>query len=127
MLPNGTELASVGRRIGGYFLDLLLLIVTLGIGYLIWALIVWARGQTPAKQLLNMRCYRPTDQRPANWGWMALRQFVGGGIVEGIIFLVFIVSCVMMVASRDRKAIHDHIANTIVLYDPQGVLASPKS
>ena len=67
-MPDDTELASVGRRIGGYFLDLLLFVVTLGIGYLVWALIVWKDGLTPAKQLLDMRCYRPADYRAANWG-----------------------------------------------------------
>ena len=34
-LPDQTELASVGRRIGAYFLAIPLIIVTLGIGYLI--------------------------------------------------------------------------------------------
>jgi uncharacterized RDD family membrane protein YckC len=124
IMPDGTELASVGRRIGGYFLDTLLFFVTLGIGYLVWTLIVWKDGLTPAKQLLNMRCYRTADDRPAHWGWMAMRQVVGGGIVEGFIIFVFIASCIMMVASKDRRAIHDHLAGTIVLYDPEKRLKS---
>ena len=48
-----------------------------------------------------------------------MRQFVGGGIVEGFIPFVFIASCIMMVASRDRRAIHDHIGGTIVIYEPE--------
>ena len=40
VLPDGTELASVGRRIGAWFLAIPLAIVTLGIGYIIWGLIV---------------------------------------------------------------------------------------
>jgi hypothetical protein len=35
-LPEGVQLASVGRRIGAYFLAIPLAIVTLGIGYVIW-------------------------------------------------------------------------------------------
>jgi hypothetical protein len=35
LLPNGTELASVGRRIGAWFLTIPLVIATLGIGYII--------------------------------------------------------------------------------------------
>ncbi len=121
VLP-GTQLATPGRRIGGWLLDLLLLIVTLWIGWFVWSLIVWARGQTPAKQILDMRCYRPSEGRVAHWGWMALRQVVGG-IVEGLFGgLVFVVSAIMMIVSDDHKAIHDHIAGTIVLYDPEGVL-----
>ncbi|MGH9100133.1 MAG: hypothetical protein ACRDV8_07885, partial [Acidimicrobiales bacterium] len=37
-LPPGVTLAPAGRRIGAYFLGLLLLIVTLVIGYVIWGL-----------------------------------------------------------------------------------------
>jgi len=44
LLPNGTELASVGRRIGAGFLTIPLAIATLGIGYIIWGLIVWGGG-----------------------------------------------------------------------------------
>ena len=49
------ELSSVGKRFGEYCLEIVLFIVTLGIGWLIWALIILGRGQTPAKQILNMR------------------------------------------------------------------------
>lgn len=121
-MPNGTELASVGRRIGGYFMELLLFIVTLAIGYIVWSLIVWARGQTPGKQVLHMRCLRTEDGRVAHWGWMCLRQVVGG-FVEGLFAgIVFLVSSIMMITSAQRRAIHDHIAGTIVLYDPNDVL-----
>ncbi len=124
VLPDSTELASVGRRIGGYFLDILLFIVTLVIGYIVWALIVWARGQTPAKQLLKMRCWRPETRRNANWGWMALRQIIGG-FVEGIAFpVIFAVSFLMMALSKQRRAIHDYIGGTVVLSDPNNVLAT---
>ena len=49
------ELSSVGKRFGGYLLELVLFIVTLGIGWLIWMLVILGRGQTPAKQIMNMR------------------------------------------------------------------------
>ena len=62
-LPAGVELASLARRIGSYFLAIPLAIVTLGIGYAIWGLIVWGRGTTPAMQVLGMRCYLPTEGR----------------------------------------------------------------
>src|ERR1700733_13164235 len=63
MLPNGVQLASIGRRIGAWFLAIPLAIVTLGIGYVIWGLIVWGRGQTPALQVLGMGCWRPQHNR----------------------------------------------------------------
>lgn len=86
-LPQGTQLASVGRRIGAFFLAIPLSIVTLFIGYVIWGLIVWGRGQTPALQVLGMRCWRPETGRVANWGWMALREIIGR-IVENILSII---------------------------------------
>jgi uncharacterized RDD family membrane protein YckC len=123
MLPEGTQLASFGRRIGAYFLAIPLCIVTLVIGYLIWGLIVWGNGQTPALQVLGMRCWRPETNRVPGFWIMALRE-VCGSIVEGILGIVTqITSFVLMVAGRERKSIHDYIAGTVVLYDPDKVLA----
>jgi uncharacterized RDD family membrane protein YckC len=124
LLPDGTELASVGRRIGAFFLAIPLAIVTLGIGYVIWGLIAWGNGQTPALQVLGMRVWRPETNRVAGFGHMALREIVGR-IADGILSLITeIISFVMFVTSRDRKSLHDHIAGTVVLYDPNKTLAS---
>ena len=71
----GIELASQGRRLGGYVLDLVLFVVTLGIGWLIWLLVVGRRGQSPGKQLLNLRVVRE-DGSAAGLGWMLLREIV---------------------------------------------------
>jgi uncharacterized RDD family membrane protein YckC len=124
LLPDGTELASVGRRIGAYFLAIPLAIATLGIGYLIWGLIAWGNGQTPALQVLGMRVWRPETNRVAGFWHMALREIVGR-IVDGILSIITeITSFVMFVSSRDRKSLHDHVAGTVVLYDPAKTLAS---
>jgi uncharacterized RDD family membrane protein YckC len=123
MLPQGVELASSGRRIGAYFLAIPLAIVTLGIGYLIWGLIVWANGQTPALQVLGMRCWRPDDGRVPGFWWMALREVVGR-IAEGILsFITLLISLILMLTRPDRRSLHDLIAGTVVLYDPNKVLA----
>src|SRR5215469_2863599 len=119
-LPDQTELAGVGRRIGAYFLAIPLAIVTLGIGYLIWGLIVWGQGQTPALQVLGCRCWRTETNRIADWGWMALREVVGG-IIEGL-WIIGLVSFILMCTRGDRRTIHDLIAGTIVLHDPNKVL-----
>src|SRR5580700_8511868 len=87
ILPQGVELASVGRRIGAYFLAIPLAIVTLGIGYIIWGLIVWGKGQTPALQVLGMRCWRPETGRVAGFWWMALREIIGR-LAEGILSVI---------------------------------------
>jgi uncharacterized RDD family membrane protein YckC len=123
MLPQGTVLANPGRRIGAFFLAIPLWIITLGIGYIIWALIVWTRGQTPALQVLGMRCFRPETNRVAGFWWMALREIVGR-ILEGILSIITeLISLIFMLTRPDRKTIHDLIAGTVVLHDPDKVLA----
>jgi uncharacterized RDD family membrane protein YckC len=122
-LPQGTELASVGRRIGAYFLAIPLAIVTLGVGYIIWGLIVWPNGQTPALQLLNMRAWRPETGKVAGFWYMALREIVGR-FIDGILSLITaITSFVLFVAGKEHKSLHDLIAGTVVLYDPDKVLS----
>ncbi len=123
-LPQDTELASIGRRIGSWFLAIPLAIVTLGIGYIIWGLIVWGRGQTPTQQVLGMRTWHPQSAQRADWWRMALREIVGG-IVTGILsFITELLSLILMVTGRERKCLADHIASTVILRDPNNTLAA---
>jgi uncharacterized RDD family membrane protein YckC len=121
-LPEGVELASIGRRIGAFFLAIPLIIVTLVIGYLIWGLIVWGQGTSPALQVLGMRCWRTQDNEVPGWGWMALRNVIGNFIIERFITIIGVISFILMCVNRDRRCIHDMIAGTVVLYDPNKVL-----
>jgi len=71
--------ATVGHRFGGLALSTALMlssVITLFLGYFIWALIVWGQGQTPSKQILKMRVYSIDTDKPATWGHMAVRQFL---------------------------------------------------
>ena len=71
--------ASVQHRLGGNVLDVALLFtsaITLFLGWLIWSLVLWGQGQTPAKQILKMRVYSIDTGKPATWGHMAVRQFL---------------------------------------------------
>jgi uncharacterized RDD family membrane protein YckC len=122
VLPEGVQLASVGRRIGAYFLSILLAFVTLGIGYVIWGLIAWGKGRGPAQQLLGMSCWQPAEGRVAGWGGMALRNIVGG-IAQGILsFITAIASFVLFLSGKKHQSIPDLVASTVVVYDPNKVL-----
>jgi uncharacterized RDD family membrane protein YckC len=123
-LPQGTALASVGRRIGAYFLSIPLFIVTLGIGYVIWGLVLWGQGTSPALKVLGMRVWRPADNRPASWGIMALREIIGR-IVDGILsFVTELTSFILFVATKEHRSLHDLVAGTVVLHDPNKVIPS---
>lgn len=68
--------ASIKHRLGGYFLDLALAILTLGVGWIIWSLFAWRNGQTPAKQILKMRVVAEENRTNATWKHMAIRQLL---------------------------------------------------
>jgi uncharacterized RDD family membrane protein YckC len=122
LIPKGVTLAPVSRRVGAWFLAIPLAIVTLVIGYIIWGLIIWGRAQSPTYQVLGMRCWRPDNQRVATWWWMALREIVGR-FVEGLLGVItLLISFILMLTTRERKCLHDHIAGTVVFRDPNKVL-----
>ncbi len=125
-LPQGVQLASPGRRIGAYFLSIPLAIITLGIGYAIWGLIVWGSGTTPALQVLSMRCWKPDTGQVPGWGTMALRETIGR-IVNGILLITALVSFIFMLTRPDRRCLHDLVAGTVVIHDPDKVLARTAS
>ena len=119
-LPEGMRLATVGRRLGGYLLELVLLLVTLIVGWVVWSLIVWARGQTPSKQLLGMRCVKTDTRAQAGWGTMFVREFLGKIVVMNIIGLITfgiapLILNFRVIWHRDRQELWDSIADTIVV------------
>jgi uncharacterized RDD family membrane protein YckC len=119
-LPAGTLLASAGRRIGAYFLRILLVIGTLLIGYIIWGLIAWSKGRSPAFQVLGMRAWRPATGQTASWGYMALRDVCEA--IFGAVGIIALISFIMFLANKQRKTLHDMVAGTIVLHDPNKVI-----
>lgn len=122
-LPHGVVLASHGRRVGAYFLAIPLVIVTLGIGYLIWGIIAWTKGTSPALQVLGMKVYRPEQRKLATFGPMALRNIVGG-IAQGILSVItLLVSFILFLTRPDRRSLPDLVASTVVVHDPNKALA----
>jgi uncharacterized RDD family membrane protein YckC len=72
---TGHPLATPRHRLAANFVDAGFYIVTLGIGWAIWNLVTWSKGQTPGKQILKIRVYDATkSNKPANWGRMCIRQ-----------------------------------------------------
>jgi len=117
VLPQGVRPRSIGRVVAAYALAVLLFIVTLGIGYIIWSLVAWGHGQTPAQRLLGLRCWRPGTGRPASQGQMALRQITGLLLNGELLMGPFI-----LLATKDRTSVGDYLIDTVVLHDPHDVL-----
>lgn len=117
ILPQGVRLRSIGRVTAAYLTAVLLFIVTLGIGYIIWSVVAWGRGQTPAQRLYGLRCWKPETHRPASRRQMALRQ-VSGLLFNGELLMgVFI-----LVNSTGMASVGDFLLGTVVLHDPDDAL-----
>ena len=126
--PVGVQLSSVGRRFGAFLLDALLFWVLLWIGYIIWSLIVFGRGQTPGKQILGMRTVVFNEGRKASWGLMFLRQVV----YQWLLFSLLIPTLTLgfgyllyfwLVWDKNNQELWDKMAGTIVIDDPKSLFA----
>jgi uncharacterized RDD family membrane protein YckC len=120
-VPNDTGISSPRRRLYAYLLDVILSVVTLGIGWLVWSLLAWRRGQSPAKQLMGM--YVVHDGRRAGWWRMAAREILCKGVAGLICFglarptygLTLLPYYFLMFVSDEREALWDRPAGTHVV------------
>lgn len=116
-LPDGVELSSYGKRFGKELLELVLLIVTALVGWLVWSLVVYRRGQTPAKQLLGMRVFNTQQGRVASWGTMFVRELVLKTIVG---YLTGLLGSLWIFFGDNRQELWDLPFKTIVVNDRAG-------
>ena len=134
--PAIGALASPGKRLGAYVLDLidpiLALMFMFGIGglgtaaggegagltlgfafliaYIVWAIWLFAHGTTPGKNLLKMYVVKEDRQR-AGFGTMLFREWIGkwvSGLISGLGYLWILID-------KDRQAWHDKLASTYVV------------
>jgi uncharacterized RDD family membrane protein YckC len=100
-----------------WFLGLALFIATLGVGYLTWSLMTWRQGRTPAQRMLGLRCWLPLEGRVAGRRDMAVRQISGaclnGQLLSGLFVWLF---------GEPLRSVGDVFADTMVMYDPDGIL-----
>ena len=118
-LPQGVGLAGVGSRLGAALLDSLLISVTFGIGWLIWAANISGKGQTPGKQLLKLRIVDATTAQPIGFG----RMFFMRGLVAGLVASIaipFTIGILLFMPFWDKRnqTLWDKISGTIVVSDP---------
>ena len=116
--------ASLGRRLEALVLTPVLLIVTLGVGWLVWSILEWRHGRTPSYRLLGLRVVRRRDGHPIGLG----RSFARSGIccpvlvVPTIVIGAIVGVCFAMGASppddllsRPRAAPWDQLTATKVV------------
>lgn len=117
--PLGEPLATPGARLGAYVLEALFILVTLVIGWVIWALIVWGKGTTPGHQVLRLYFVSEKTGQTTTWGHTALREFVMKGLVGGLLstitFGIYFIVDSLFVIRPDRRTIHDMLSSTLVV------------
>ncbi|WP_436519658.1 RDD family protein [Actinoplanes sp. HUAS TT8] len=114
------RLVSPGGRLGAQILDGVLIFVTAGIGWLIWALIVFDGGLTPARQILGHVVVDAATGTPLSWGRMAVRElllkgvlaYVAGAVTFGVYYLIDS----LMVFGQRYQTLHDRMAGTVVVH-----------
>ncbi len=125
-INNSSEMnlryASFQHRLGAIVLDATLLVITLGIGWLIWSFIVWGEGQTPAKKILKLRTINFTNGRPATWGHMGIREAlipisisIASTLTGGIASIAWIVVEIVFYFTKGQRTFRDYWVKTAVV------------
>ncbi len=115
---HGWELATYPQRVIAFLLDIVLIPLTLVIGYIIWWLIVLGRAQTPGKQIVGIQVVKDTGE-PVGWGYMFLREFVIKGLLGGFLSsfagIYFVVDHIWPLFDDNKQTIHDKMVSTLVV------------
>jgi uncharacterized RDD family membrane protein YckC len=114
-MAAGITTTSARKRLAGFLLDVVLLVATLGIGYLVWTLILYRSGRSPAKQLLGMRVIKLKDDRPSGW-WRTLWREIAK-----LVMLTVLVSAFWILWDYDNQELWDKFAETLVVDWPPSV------
>jgi len=78
------------------------------------------RGRRLASKMLGLQTWKPQERINASWGTMFLR----GLAYTFLAWIPFaqLVSFFLFVSGKEHRALHDSIAGTIVLHDPNKIL-----
>jgi len=104
-----------GVRFGALLLDSLLFIVTCGIGWLIWDIVLWQQSTSPAKKMLNLKIVDINTGAPASMVQMLLREGLGKIVLSAITGIVGIVSAILILVVPSRQGVWDYISKTTVV------------
>lgn len=106
-------------RLGASLLDGVLMIVTLGIGWIIWSVFLLNQATSPAKKMLGMQIVDSSTGVPATIQQMLLREILGKVVLSSVTGgITSVVSALMILVLPSRQGIHDYIARTTVARRP---------
>lgn len=104
-----------GVRFAALVLDVLLAIVTCGIGWLIWSIVLWQQSTSPAKKMLKLKIVDVNTGTPATMTQMLLREGLGKIVLGTITGITGLISAVLILVVPSRQGVWDYIAKTTVV------------
>jgi uncharacterized RDD family membrane protein YckC len=121
--PDGVQISPLvspfGRLIAQIF-DGVLFVLTFGIGWLVWAFLVFDRGQTPGRLLLGHAVADARTGEPVGRGRMVVRELLCKWlliVLLGVLTLgVYPVVDALFVFGDRQRTLHDRMAGTIVVH-----------
>ena len=111
---GGYQLATAGQRIKASLLDCLLMVVTLGIGWIIWSVVLLKESTSPAKKMLGLRIVDVNTGGPATMTQMVMREIIGKWVVGSVTGVIHLASLVMLFVVPKRQTVWDFIGTTTV-------------
>jgi len=118
-ISHDIRIATAQHRIGAAAVDLGLSFVTLGIGFFVWSMVTWTKGQTPVKNLLKLRVVDVNSLQVVSWGRMAIRQFLIPFTFTILIYLPYIVQSATGDWSFGTIAVIANVATVVVFFTVQ--------
>ena len=115
-LGAGVVPCDNGIRFWASMLDGLLFVVTCGIGWFIWDIVLWSQSTSPAKKMLKLRIVDSTTGAPATMQQMLMRQILGKYILSSVTSgLTTLIGAILILVQPGRQGVWDYIAKTTVV------------
>jgi uncharacterized RDD family membrane protein YckC len=123
----GLPFATPLHRFGAALLESALAIVTLGLGWFIWWLVLISKGSTPARQILGLKIVNAKTMQPVSNSQVFVRGFVVyflafSALASALSFVLFgagwlftLVSA-LLVFRASHQTLWDQITGTTVAY-----------
>lgn len=115
------EIVSKTDRFLSFLLDIALTIVTLGIGWLIWALVLVLKneGQTPAKKLMKQQVLIEQTGLPAGPARMIFIRGIAGSIALNIALSLYVIPALILLAlvlfDDQNRTFWERLSGTVVV------------
>lgn len=123
---TGLPAAGLGVRIKALVLTSLLIVVTLGVGWMAWSVVEWRHGRTVSFKLMGLRVVRTSDGRPIGLGRSLLRN----ALLCSVLFVPTVLACLVLalafvmgasppedLLSKPRNAPWDRPTKTMVVVE----------